>query len=379
MKPMQVAILFVCALIPFLFFFSSQNFADPDSYYYLNAICHDEVLHNTPDIFNFVVSFLPCNIFFLKFLVFLLYLGCIFVTAKTGELFNQEKGWVCGLVLASMTLFVTESWKFENDMWGYFFGFLAIYFFCRFRLHNTFFSSHLLDKNLLKGLFCLVLAGVFWNGAVYWLIPLAFMSLEGILLLLIAIFLSRDIFFNFLSQSELVLENARWIGLAYFGIATLFILGIVKSKKWVAGSFIVLTIMTIFQSKLFVLAIPFLCIIVLDGIQIAVSEKYWNLFLTALIVFSLFMSCFWGLSSLNQFPQDSDILLIKKAAELSPEHVENDFSAGYILRYYGTNPQCEGKLCSFQMKGYVVTLNDVNSTCPVIQTSDYLRLFECPV
>jgi len=390
MNKKQLSLFLLLAIIPFALYLFSDRFVDPDSYYYLNVVCNNGNL-NENGFFNIFLPFIPCNFFVIKFLLVMAYFGILFFTAKLGELFDKQNGWLLAIILVGLTLFPTEVWKFENDMFGYFFGFASLYFFTKHYLARGYFSFF--GKDFFIGSFLLVLAGLFWNGMVYWLIPLALLNFFGIFLFFGSIFLFLESYFNFLSQSTLVLENQVWIGFVYLGLSSLFLIGIVKSKRFVVASYLLMVLILVFQAKLFVLGIPFACLIAFEGLKIlsnsipmalrkgfkifTTKERVWETTKQTLIILAILTSLFWSVTAINQFPKEDDVLLIKNGIELSPSHIENDFSAGYVIRYYGGNPSCAGWLCEYKYEGIVINIVDTNSNCVLLEKSTNLQLLKC--
>lgn len=165
MQRKDYLILLIITGLPFILYaLFSAGLMGADSYYYLDIVCHRGYDDSDP-LFGAIMHILPCNVFLLKFYLFLLFFGSAIVMAKTVELFNFRAALYGGIVFSSFSFVLLEFFKFENDTLGYFLGILAMYFLLRY----CYKSKNPGDIVIAIGI--IILAGLSWQGAVYWLLP----------------------------------------------------------------------------------------------------------------------------------------------------------------------------------------------------------------
>ena len=80
-----------------------------DGYAFLLAVCNPEnIIHqasgyDAQPVMKIITSLLPCNIYIIKTILFLLFFASVLIISKTGELFNKQKGWLAGLFAIILT------------------------------------------------------------------------------------------------------------------------------------------------------------------------------------------------------------------------------------------------------------------------------------
>ena len=220
-----------------MLYFTTNSFIDGDSYYYLNAVCNGGEASASSIAFQYILSIIPCNFLIIKTIQAILYALTLYFLTKTAQIFT--KNYTYAPFLIASTFLVTEFMKFENDGIGILLGITAIFFY--------------FNKQKVLSLVTLGLGFLFWYGVGYWLIifPIAF-------ILTLPLFY-KNIFW-FLTKPEVtIMEHTPWLGFLNYGfMLPLFYLGILNTKnKKIVITFILLTLINIFISKLWVLALPF--------------------------------------------------------------------------------------------------------------------------
>lgn len=304
---------------------------------------------------------------------------------KIGELFDQTKGWWLALILHT-TLFISEFWKFENDLFGYLFAFWAFYFLLKHYQNKGWAALSITSLDLAISIVLFVIAGFLWNGTIYWLIPASLFSIAFIPILfgaiLIAQYWNGTGFFWFIGASEVVIEQAHFVGLIWLGVPLFAVAGMLATPKKINIAFLFTIALTLFVAKFFVLAIPFMCIIAFNLLN-NLSKKLGSVksIESPLIIFCLFMSVFSGNGSLQQFPNEKDIELIQNAIKISP-NLENNFTVAHLITYFGGIPSCsKGGLCEYKYSGYVIDVVSDSLPAPKgcieLEASMHLKLLKC--
>ena len=123
MNRKEISILLFVTVIPFVGYLFNPLLAYGDSYAFLGGACGVNS--------EFVIPFVPCNVFVIKIILLLLYVVSVFAIAKFGESVVGEKlGWRVGLYSAALTpLLFQEALKFENDIFGWSLAFVGLMFF----------------------------------------------------------------------------------------------------------------------------------------------------------------------------------------------------------------------------------------------------------
>jgi hypothetical protein len=374
MKLWQIFFLLLLTIIIFGQYIFNPVIIGADTYYYINTICG--ISGNTsPDIiFNFLLNYFPCNFIILKIYLAILFFTLLFVSAKIGELYNKEDGWILSLIIGFLTMISLEFIVFENDSLGYVLLFASLYFILKAYKQNKKIKS----KENLIGFILLLIAGLIWKGSIYFFIPFIILSPIFIIPFLIILSQHYTAFLWFIMADPTVQEHMPLSGLMYVGIPLLFLAGLIKMSKKEVLICVLMIVPTIFVQKLYVLAIPFVAISAL--LLILSLKKYKDTLLLIIITLSLFMAVFFGMHTYNLFPTPGDFNLVQEAASYT-DSIQNTFGVGYIAIYNGLNVSSFGypSEIEFICDGYVLDHPwlDKCEECEKISESDNLILRKC--
>lgn len=371
MKLWQKLVLILFAAIPFIVYLFRPEMIGADTYHYINQACNIAP-HITNDIlFDALNSFMPCNLILMKIFGGLLFICVVFLFAKIGELYDTEKGWWLGLMAASFTFFITEFMMYQNEPIAYFLFTCSLYLVLLYEKTKQY-------RYLVPSLLIWLISGLFWKGVIYWGITLIVYAPITALVIIPVIIQYWGSFWWFLTPDPKVAFYAPLIGLIYLGITIIFLFGLLKSSKKQALSWLFSLPMGIFAQRLYVIAVPTSLIVAFNGIKSLKMKK--ETIESSLIVFTLFMSLFWGMHVYKEFPTQSDLELLQNL-RLKTDTVQNSFGPGYLLIYKGFNVSSYGwphEFGDYNHIGYVVLEKGVlDNNCPLDSNSDNLRVLRC--
>lgn len=352
----KISILLLLCLVFFIGFALREGFADQDSYYWLAKLGIQEN-----------------GFLFVKLIISALIFIILLVSWKTGEIYYKKNGWWVALILFSCTLFFTDFFKFENDLFGYALGFAGLYYAlkCERRFDwTTFFKATIL----------FIVGGLVWGGTIYWVLAASILVFPFVFLWIGAMLLGENlsVFYTFLNMPETVMEQVRQIGLIYFGPSIFALTGAMFTPKRIVLAFLLTCIPTFFMAKLYVLAIPFLIIIAAHFFwHFGAKQNKLELIEKTLIVFSFFVATLYFNNAPTIFPTSNDLTLIKDTAKMG--FIQNNFTSGHILTYYGGNGSCIlGGLCDYNYVGLVLDVKQKDlHGCEKIKETEHLMLLNC--
>jgi len=365
-------LLLIVAIIPFIIYAFNPNLAGADSYFYINYICGLGPPTDYTFMFLSVINFFPCNFLFIKAFMCLLWFGCLVFMAKTGELYDKENGILTALIMAGMTLFILSFFNFENDLVGYFLFFASFYYLIKY------------DKEKAKidlgiSIVLIGLAGLFWNGAIYWLMiyPLFWIGFLPLFIGLLIYNSNYTTFLFFLNADRSIAEHASIISVIYWGMTVLFLYGITKTDRKIAIAFLILCIPALFVVKLFVLCIPFIVLISFNALNRLKIDKKQLFYI--LVMFAIVGGGFFATKTFETFPTTADVEVIKMAIDYNV-YTQNTFGVGYAVVHYGGIPSSAGStnhndyLCS----GYVIEHTFApDCNCPILLEGSSILLEKC--
>jgi len=372
MNAKDYLLLFVIALVPFIAYLFNPLLSGADSYFYINQVCRITPQSNYTYFFSSLIQLFPCNIVVFKAFLFSMWFGCIIFMAKITELYDKERGVLGGLIMAGMTLFVLSFFNFENDVVGYFLFFASFYFLLKYDKEKS-------KIALVLSLVLIILSGLFWSGAIYWLMiyPIFFIWFLPMFVYLLFLNANYTTFLFFLNADRNIAEHTPFIAVLYWGMTVLFLYGIKKMDKKLAVSFLILAIPALFVVKLYVLCIPFVVLFAFHAIKDLKLDKQTVFY--SLIMFALIGGAFFGMKTTEGFPTVSDIEVIKMAID-NNIYTQNTFGAGYAIVHHGGIPSSAGQtdgndyICS----GYVIENTfKIDCNCPVLLEGSSILLEKC--
>lgn len=357
-------ILIALSAIPFILYFFSGTFIDGDSYYYLRGVCFGEYTGGSDLLFSYLIPFIPCNFFVIKTLQWISYLLCLVILTKITQIYSP-KYYQLTPFLVSSTFLVTEFMKFENDIIGIIFGLIGIYL--------------LLNKHPIKALIIMLIGFGFWYAIGYWIITIPIMYTFYLFTFIFLIPFFNKIFWFIGTKGE-ILEQMGWLGFLNYGFTLpLFYIGFFKSNKKIFIIFFLLILINIFVSKLWVLALPFGLIIALSSLEIKNNEVILKYIKISGIVMTFFFMQFIPTQPFTQ----QDISLIQEGVNLACLEnnceIQNDFSSGWVIKYYDGKTEQYAGTTPYEYKGIVIDINfnDLPKHCEKIDSTKYFSLLRC--
>jgi hypothetical protein len=370
MNKKDYLIIFIITTIPFIAYLLNPQLVGADSYFYINQICEITPQHEYNFLFATIIQFFPCNTIFLKLFMFTMWFGCLTYMAKIGELYDKERGILAPLIMAGMTLFILSFFNFENDLIGYLFFFASLFHLLKYDKQKS-----MID--LILSILLIIGSGLFWNGAVYWLVVFPLFWIGYIPIAAIMLFTNFERFFFFINANRGIAEHAMFISIIYWGMAVLFLYGIKKTDKKIALCFLILCIPALFIVKLYVLCIPFIVLIAFNAIRDLKIDKTQLLYM--LMAFAILNGALFGSKTFDTFPTTKDVEVIKTAIDFN-EYTQNTFGVGYAIVHYGGIPSSFGGLGNndYECSGYVIEhVFKTDCNCPVFLKGDTILLEKC--
>lgn len=400
LQNLPLTIILIAFIIPSMLYLTQPNFIEYDSYYFLNIICNPETPHHysfTPDaiIQDYLFAILPCNNFILKIIIITLLALNLLIIYLIGEETKKGTGHLTILFATFTPILITNSFKFENDIFGYPLIFTSLYFFIK----------HLKEKKEGKIPFFLILSigvlgigSLLWGGGIYYL--LAFSLSEPLLLLIIAPILY--IFFDTILKNIIpnfhITENSPITGLNFF---ILYGIWWIQEKWFLKGKYpylftsIPLMLFALINPKFFILALPFFALTMVNFYEDLQPNSQKGLIAFA-IVLTLFSSIGFLPIEYTQYPpKNYEHQAVKDLIQTTQDYnkqLVNDWQLGHMIWYYNGETQIhsgEGSPGQWNVTGrtnaIVLTRHtpDENRNCQILKQYDQnplgysLRLWNC--
>ena len=326
-----------------------------------------------------LLNVLPCDFFLLKLLLFGLALTSAIAVSRTGELFFPKNGWLAGLFLFLSPVMIGEFAKFENDQFAFPLLFVGFYFFSKGLLLWKQDKWDSFTNQVFGFLFVAIAGIVFWEGAVFFLFGLALSSVFFVVPIVLPLLFVQYFWMTGFKGSQLVWENVQGIGLGYL---FLLLFGLLGLPLQLIAPTVFFLILTWFNTKFTVLALPFLAI----G-MVGVYENWTNsktilkeiapsiprIAIWLLIIFSFTHLLF-------QPPHEPHFQAIQYALEQTDNKlIQNDWEMGWWV-YFN-----KGKTENIAFVGYqwvepdkiLVTDNNIEIDCPLLKDFNGVRVYDC--
>lgn len=369
MERKHLLFLFFLTAVPFfVYIFGKFAFIGMDTYYFLDFICYNGVLGNESLLFQHILSFLPCNFAVLKGILFLLAFLTVVGVAKTGELFYKN-GWLAGLFVFFAPVFFFEFAKFENDQFAFPILVWATYFFLKGTIEKK------VKYNFL-GIALVVFAGLFWQGAIFYLPAFGLISLIGLPYAVAAIACFGNKMFNEITPTYQVTESLPFVGLIYLGVFLSLFVGIFLQPVLILPSIYFLIIATA-NSKFVFHSVLFLSVAALSIYNNPKLNRLevWGLIKTILVFTAVVMALVSGLVVITKPPTLQDIDLVE--AFVAEGGGKNDWSYGHWVNFYGGNASAShgGNPIQDYNSGKILTAVDLN--CLLLSKSGNIKFYDC--
>lgn len=370
----QFAVLFVLTMVPFAFYCLGRwDVVGNDGYLYLTAICSDDFSGINPldsPLFYEILPFLPCNLLFLKLLLFFLCFFCVLALSQLGNLFS-ENGWNAGWLVWLSPLLFSEFMKFENDQFAYPLLFWSIYFFYKGGL-----------KNFAVSIILVLVAAGFWGGSLYFLVAYALSSIVNLVVLGVPtlVLFGRKLFDSVYSMPA-VLEAQPLVGLKY---PFLLWIGILKLPLNLTMQLLFFIALGSFRVKFIFLVVPFLAV----GTVILYEKTIKNLPTTRFILclIALIMLFVAGSSVFWQPPFDYDWEAVNYAVNASKAignegYVLNDWTHGYWVEFAGGKTEYKGSPITIEtddlIGNIVLTRKAMPGSCQLLERFGEVGVWKC--
>lgn len=339
MNKKQFGVLFILSLLPFMFYSALRpDLVGADGYGYLSYSCQTKQQINlienlVPPLSKLFFLNVPCNVAFIKFFEWLIFFSCILILAFAGKLIDERDGWLYPIFLALCLAFTSEFFKLEEISLGYFFVFLSFYYLVKyFKGLDALIVQQHNERNKYYYLASILMAGLFWKGAILLLFPVFFV-IPILLPIILGIYL---LFWNQIAGGILIAgvqESQPFIGLIFFLLLIPFlILSAYTNRKFLP--FIVwFTILLIVSLKFILLLLPF----TFYGFKKALSnQKYYKLIKYTLLFYSIVCLITFGILTIQYPPTPEHKQAINYAIELADGNtICNEWSYGYWIIHFG--------------------------------------------
>jgi hypothetical protein len=284
----------------------------------------------------FVLKVLPFHPVLLNLIFWLVCFSTFLALFLLGNHFckDERKVWIALLVLISFCpFFVFHLHEWENEMFAYPLLLFGLWF--------------VLEKKWLPSVGMFVLAGLFWAGSAYILVPWAFLAVEGWLILP---FVGSCFVFGVGKGLQLLSSSSVSESVFGWGLLDLFLLvfvlpfslGFSAGEMFLACGLVVGIIFSLIQGKLIFCLVPFVLLGLLNALELC--EKR-NINTNTLIPLAFFMLLCMNVAFLGAEPTTKQMSLTKESIELSKDaniQLYNDWSYGYWLNYYGFKTKFDG-------------------------------------
>ena len=367
----QIAIIFILAAIPFAFYtILRPDLVGYDSYAFYSQACGKFTLQGTPLLADFVLKNIPCNIYAIKGMLFLLFYATLLGIGSLGTLFHKKKGYLAALFsFLAPTLFF-HAIRLENDQLAYPILIWATYFYYKSRLTKQ-------KKYDLYALGLVILAAGFWQGAIYFLIAFAITSIIFTIPAITTITIYWKQLINQTIPNAKVNEAQSIIGLSHiFGLA----FGFAMLPTILYPQTMIFLILLLLRQKFAWMITPLLSIgILMFYVNPKLDKTKWTSFAKSVLI-SAAICCMvaWGLSVSEQAPHSHTWNAIDYALEQTDDNVlQNDWDLGYFIMYKNGIPLQYGGGKQFEFKkGIGITKFDQNN-CVTLKEFDDLNVVEC--
>jgi hypothetical protein len=354
-------------------------FIGNDSYYFLNYIFYDVPLHVSSFVQEFLFGLFPANLFVIKLIMLITTIISLFIFYETVELIKKNRGLIASLFLLCYFWFSWIFIKFEDDLFGFPFIMLSLYFLIKYLYSDT--KKKYLDKNIIFSLFFLLIGVLIWNFAVYYLIAFLFISQFHRLYLFSNLcllpFLPKLI--NGVMPSFLISENFPIKGLLVLMLFSFLYFKEFRIKE-TFPALIVFSALTLINTKFIYITIPIL-LLNLSNVSLKHNKKLKNVMIFLLLLFfSISMY-----QNLIMYPSVNEYELISIAQQLEKDTSKDiyfQWSLGYFgiwhnfdVNHFGTPPKNE---IDYKNK-IILTVNGDKKieSCKIIKKSKWITLAEC--
>lgn len=354
-------------------------FLGNDSYYFLNYIYFDVPLHVSSFVQEFIFGLFPANLFVIKTVMLVFTLLSLFIFYETVELIKKNRGLMASAFLLCYFWFSWIFIKFEDDLFGFPFVLLSLYFLVRYLYIDE--RKKFIDKNIILSIFFLFIGVLIWNYAVYFVIAFLLVSQFHRLYILASLtlipFLPKMI--RVLAPNLLISENQPIKGL----IVLLFFAFLYFKDFRLKETFpalIVFSLITLVNTKILYITVPIL-LLNLSNINLNHSQKLKN---AMIFLFVLFFSIAMY-QNIITYPTSNEYDMLSIALQLEKDTSKElyvNWGVGYFAIWHGFDAKHYGSIPAieedYQNKIILTIKHDKKiENCEIIKKSKWLSLANC--
>jgi len=379
LKKKEIIILLLLSLVPFIFYIQKDYLNGTDSYGYNSFNCNTLMQPHLVDGLStpasqFIFRLMPCNFWVPKIVMWIIFFLVLIVFGKIGNLFDLQYGWLYGLFACLSPMFVTQFWHLEEMTLAYPLIFLSLYFTIKYlKQKQEWMIPCNNEHNKYYALLCVLIAGLFWKGAIIFLFILG-----TIFPALIIIVLPLTLWKGQTIVSQIIVPNVIE-SLAWYGWLFLFALNFfwfrIPRLYW--KTLVPLMILFTVSLKYTLFVVPFLLIGIAYSLNSARKKQMWVITIVLVALTGLFSASYNGL---DYPPTKNEIEVIKYAIqEADGNYIVNDWSYGYWIYYYGgkTKYYAGGILPDYNsVTGIIITKKSEDVQAETLLVGDKLKVWK---
>lgn len=351
-------LIILCFIIPSSLFLIKPNFYGMDSHYFLTKVCSDNNHYREEGnlfLTNLVFNNLPCDFTIIKLVLIMLYGLTLIGLYKIAEFTWTGAGYLTLLFSGISTVLLFSTFKLENDAFAIPLLYFSLYFFLKFVDPKPTFTIPKRKEyaNLVLSFFLLGLAGMFWGGAIFYL--LAFLLVLSTRLTIIGFLISflipqvQEISSKVITSlvgNYRILENNPLL-FFYLNFIYLYILAFgmdkIVKKPWHAKLTVILIIFGFLNPKILILATPFISLYVVKNYLITRKEYiFLRKKITARKVFTTIAIALWIFNAITLAffvtPTPLQVQAAQETVQLSEQtglRINNAWEYGHLIWFYG--------------------------------------------
>lgn len=369
-KPNPYLFLFLLLLVPFSVYIARGSFIGNDGYGFLLFVCSGENLVGLQSLPLAVFSLMPCNALFIKGILFLLAFISGYFILKLCSLFAED-WWRASYLIFLSSVFVLEFVKFENDQFAYPFLFASLYFFYKGLMFGR-------RKSFVKSLVLLGIAGLLWQGSVFYLLSFTFNAFALAIVSIPILIWKRSQIVGAIVRGFEIAEDMPFQFHLHF-ILNFGLLGAILEPVLTYQALFLFALGAI-SNKFWVLSLPFLVVgmvLLLKKLEGMPQMRWFNPQLFAIVLAGF---CLFGVTQsimLNP-PTESHWKALAYARTISDD-VEVDWSYGYWARWFGIQTESYGSPHNQRdfSAGQIVVSKRGLETCTVLETFGRISVYQC--